>query len=187
MKSILTIQEAQQAINELQNRLDTAETKNWDRRQTRITNAHPSVDPYDYVVRKELDAISPTIVQSSILGDLHKATFGIFDATLGTDKTLHFFVLYAGQPKIFSANAKVAPAGSPLYLTLQQKETDGGTWTDLLNPYNPLIIPVGSTWIHTITTFATGAALKAGSLLRINITQGDSLLICRDVEAILRW
>ena len=77
MKSINTIQEAQQVINDLQNQIDTIRSKNWDRHQTRIVNAHPSVDPYDYVVRKELDRLGGTTVAERVEGGYDKCTFGI--------------------------------------------------------------------------------------------------------------
>lgn len=186
MKSISSLSDAQAAINELANRLDTLSTKNWDRKQTRIVNVHPSVDPYDVVVRKELDSIKggeSTIV--SAVGN--KATFGLNDATVGNDKTPHYFVRASGIPTSMKANAKVAPTGTPLILTLEQQTADGGVWTELLDPTNRLTIPLNSTWIHELTTFATGAALTIGSLLRIAVTQGDSAGVCREVEVILEW
>lgn len=186
MRAINSLSDVQAVINEFANRLDTLSVKNWDRRQTRITNAHPSVDPYDYVVRKELDSLkggASTVVASGV----NKATFGLNDATVGNDKTPHYFVRASGTPQRIQANAKVAPTGTPLILTLEQQLTSGGVWTELLVPATRLTIPLNSTWIHEITTFAPTAALTKGSLLRIAVTQGDSNLVCREVEVILEW
>jgi len=186
MRAINSLSDAQAVINELANRLDTLSVKNWNRKQTRITNAHPSVDPYDYVVRKELDErIGGTT--TTVAGGERKATFGLNDASQATDKTPHFFVLYSGTPTSLRANAKVAPTGSDLILTLKQKTSETGDWVELLDPASRLTIPIGSTWIHTTTTFAAGAQLTVGALLRIDVVQGDSNSVCREVEVVLLW
>lgn len=89
MKSIHTLEDATIAIRELYDRLDKLEVKDIDMKKRRVVNASPSVDPYDYVVRKELQDFQPTTVtqttsQSSVvITDYDLAIFNIaVDSTL---------------------------------------------------------------------------------------------------------
>lgn len=124
MKSIKSLEEAQQAINELQNRIDLISSKNWDFHQRRIVNAHPSVDPYDYVVRKELDQIggkSSEIIDQGL--GYKDCVFGLGIAgniVVGTDVCPHFISAYVLQPEICVAKVKVAPQGAAIQIQCYQ-------------------------------------------------------------------
>lgn len=61
MRQIRSFEDAQIAIRELFNYVDYLRTQNIDLNKRRIKNASPSVDLYDYVVRKELEDLRPTI------------------------------------------------------------------------------------------------------------------------------
>ena len=186
MRSINSLQEAQQAINDLQNRIDTIGAKNWDRRQTRIVNAHPSVEPYDYVVRKELDErVGGTTVVSA--SDGYKATFGLNDASVGSDKTPHFHILKGGSLFEIRYNAKVSPTGCVFKMKVYTQLTDGGTWASILRPSTYLEIPVGNDWINYYTYFTGVDSLKDDTLMKISVEVGDSNSVCREVEVVVRW
>jgi hypothetical protein len=186
MKSITSLQEAAQAINELQNRLDTATSKNWDRRQTRIVNAHPSVDPYDYVVRKELDErLEVTTVKSGEVE--YKATFGLNDASVGSDKTPHFHILKGGSLFEIRFNAKVAPTGCTFKMKVYVQLADGSPWVSILSPSTYLEIPVGNDWINYYTDFTGIDLLVDNTLMKIAVEVGDSKSVCREVEVVVRW
>ena len=69
---IKTLQDAQAAINELQDWKDKLATASWDFHGLRITNAGPSKDANDYVIRSELTAPPPAIGSSN---DVYTAVF----------------------------------------------------------------------------------------------------------------
>ena len=167
MKSITTLQEAAQAINELQNRFDTISAKNWDRRQTRIVNAHPSVDPYDYVVRKELDQ-TRDIIQSGPTNDTEVHVFGA--------SGMVYIVTSGFPPLIFEHSVNlvslltcfnVAPIGSDFHADIRLRSTG----LSILN--SQIVIPAGSTSIVEYTSFAKSIFAKNDVLL-CDITQVGS-------------
>lgn len=53
-RTLIKLEDAFKAIKELQERIVYYDTDNWDFHRRQIKNAHPSIDDYDYVVRKEL-------------------------------------------------------------------------------------------------------------------------------------
>lgn len=143
MRSISSFQEAQSAINDILNRLDTLSVKNWNRRQTRIVNAHPSVDEYDYVVRKELDALkgsgNQTVASSG--NGAEKCTFGLGInslVTTGTNLCPPYIVAKRGGVILdfVVAAVGVACTGTPIQVQTRVGATSIFT--------TPLEIPVGT-------------------------------------------
>lgn len=63
MRQIRSFEDAQIAIRELFNYIDYYNTQNIDMHQRRIKNASPSVDLYDYVVRKELEDLKVSVTE----------------------------------------------------------------------------------------------------------------------------
>lgn len=61
---IKSLEDAIAAIKDLQNFRREISSQNWDFRQRRIINAHPSVGENDYVVRKELIKFLPKVAES---------------------------------------------------------------------------------------------------------------------------
>lgn len=183
MKSISTLQQAQAAINEILNRLDTLCVKNWDRKQTRIVNAHPSVDDYDYIVRKELDArigvgISQT-VQTSVTATvtLDKCTFGLGVnslVTVGTNVCPPYICARPLLAKFTLAAIGTPSSGGPIQVNLR-----------LLGAnifYTPLVIPAGSTAVveksdYAIVSFAKYDIITCDVLQVGNESPGTNLVI----------
>lgn len=168
MKSITSISEAQQAINELYNRIDTLSVKNWDRRQTRIVNAHPSVDPYDYVVRKELDAIKGGSEVVGVTGDTEVHVFGVSGAVS--------VVTNGFPPLIFEHSVSlialhtcfnVAPTGTDFHADIRLRSTG----LSILN--SQIVIPASSTAVVEYTSFALSSFAKDDVLL-CDVTQVGS-------------
>lgn len=60
-KALVSLDDAFNAIRVLQARISYYDTSNQDYNQRQIKNAHPSIDDYDYVVRKELKGLGETI------------------------------------------------------------------------------------------------------------------------------
>lgn len=152
MKSFSSIQEVQSAINEIYNRLDTLSVKNWDRKQTRIVNAHPSVDLYDYVVRKELlEATGKSTIENVTEGSSNKCTFGLGINSLvlvGNNQCPPYIVARRSGLKLnyVLAVAGVAPTGSDI-----QIQTRVGS-TPIFS--TPLVIPAGSLAVVEKVDFA---------------------------------
>lgn len=172
MKSIRTVQEAQAAINELYNRLDTLSVKNWDRHQTRIVNAHPSVEPYDYVVRKELDewgkgeerVVDQGLGYSPCVFGIGVGSSGVI--LTGTDVCPHFISLYTLQPSICLFKVKTAPTVTPILVQVYKNGT-----TALFS--SNINVPVGSTAVQLKSDFAlTSLAFK--DYLTCNVIQAGS-------------
>lgn len=182
MKSITTIQEAQQAINELQNRFDTIGAKNWDRRQTRIVNAHPSVDPYDYVVRKELDEKAQTVVAQGISTSYEKVVFGVginSNLQVDTDVCPHYISLYTLTAEICCAKVKEVCSGSDIQVQIYQNGVNALFLT-------PLVIPIGSLAVQVKSDFAI-SSLSFTDYLTCNVLQVGSGIRGKDLTVYLRF
>lgn len=186
MRSINSIQEAQREINELQNRIDTICGKNWDRRKTRIVNAHPSVDPYDYVVRKELDAIRGGGTNTTALGGYDKCTFGIaIDSDLYVaNDTNPWFIVPATLKLVWLAGVIKNPADATVSFRINKNPAD---------PQNPqtdeLIIAPGltaSTLVHTWNTFSI-TNFNAKDIITIDTTSIGSTIAGGDVVFVLKF
>ena len=54
MRQILNFRDVEIELTQLRNELDKSRSRNLNMGQRRIVNAAPSVDEYDYVIRKEL-------------------------------------------------------------------------------------------------------------------------------------
>lgn len=173
MRSISSISEAQQAINDLYSRIELITSKNWDVRKRRIVNAHPSVDLYDYVVRKELlerTGTSEAKVVDQGLG-YKDCVFGIGVGSsgvilTGTDVCPHFISAYALQPEICVYKVKVAPTVTPIQLQVYKNGLYPLFTTELS-------VPVGTTAVQQKSDFAlTSLAFK--DYLTVNVLQTGS-------------
>lgn len=152
MRSINTIQEAQQAINDIYNRFDTILTKNWDVRQRRIVNAHPSVEPYDYVVRKELTGgITQAVQQNITEAALDKCTFGVGINSLVTTGSNVCPPYIVARKSGLIAKYVLAVVGTPCTGSNIQVQLKLESSTILTSP---LIIPVESIVVVEKTDFA---------------------------------
>jgi len=76
---IQSFKDTESEIRKLRNELDLLRSKNIDLKQRRIVNAHSSIDPYDYVIRKELLRINDSI--NNITRIKYEAIFN-FDGVL---------------------------------------------------------------------------------------------------------
>lgn len=182
MKSITSLQEAAQAINELQNRLDTVNSKNWDRRQTRIVNAHPSIDPYDYVVRKELDERAQTTVVQGTGTGYEKVVFGVginSNLQVDTDVCPHYISLYTLTADICLAKVKTVCSGSDIQVQFYKNGIDELFTT-------PLIIPIGSLAVQMKSDFAI-TSISYKDYLTCNVLQVGSGIRGKDLTVYLRF
>jgi hypothetical protein len=94
MRAINTLKDAAIVLQELYNWKDRLTSAPWDFKGLRITNASPSKDPNDYVIRKELPQI-----QGSQLGKKAYYTIPFSNEgqiTIGNDVSPHYIVPIGG-------------------------------------------------------------------------------------------
>lgn len=157
-RNLLNLEDAFRAIRELQEELDKITLKNWDFHQRRIVNAHPSVDDYDYVVRKELREFEgggeTTLVGGTTgIGGEYIRTFGYGIASnlvTGVDLLPPLIVTWPSTLLKIYAKCKVAPTGANAIADIK---LSGTTILDS----SKITIPAGSTSVITINTFVTSS------------------------------
>lgn len=122
-------------------RVDTLATRLIDFHQRRITNAAPSVDDYDYVVRKELkkgiEDTRRTITTSNLSGGLgyRDIVFGVNgDLVVGDDINPHYISLYEGTFEICGFKVKTAPVGAAILCQAVVNGTDNLFSTSITVP-----------------------------------------------------
>jgi len=170
MKSITSIQEASQAINDLKNIVDTLSVKNWDRKQTRIVNAHPSVELYDYVVRKELLEHIGGVQQNITEAALDKCTFGIGINSLvlvGSDVCPPYIVARKAGLTASYTLAVIGTACTGSDIQVQMTVSGSSIFT------TPLVIPAGSTTVIEKTGYAIGS-FSYKDVIKCNVLQAGS-------------
>jgi hypothetical protein len=181
MKSISTIQEAQQAINELQNRIDLLSTKNWDVKQRRIVNAHPSIDPYDYIVRKELDSRVTQVTAEGVSTIYDKATFGIgidVGAIVGTNVCPSYIASFNLTPVICYYTAGQFPTGSNVIIDVK---LNGVSFFS-----SNLTVLVGGSGVYEKTDFET-TTLAPKDVLTVDVTQIGSGLPGVNIVVVIKF
>jgi hypothetical protein len=181
MKAISSIQEAQQAINDLYNRIDTISSKNWDVRKRRIVNAHPSVDDYDYVVRKELDE-KTTLQTVSGVGTIYdKATFGIgidTGAVVGTNVCPPYIASFNLNPIVCYYTAGQFPTGSNVIVDVKLNAVSLFT--------TPITILVGGSNVYEKSDFAS-TTLSIKDVVNCNVTQIGSGLPGVNIVIVIKF
>lgn len=182
MRDIHTLNDAIVAIRELYNRVESFETKDIDMRKRRAVNASPSVDPYDYVVRKELQDFQPTVTtqtttQSGVAtSDYDLAIFNIaIDATLVVRDDVcpyHIVAIPQGSSAditVVYAQAKVPSVGSSIKLRVW-KNYNEPTKTQMFI----IEIPADTNDVQKLTSFDATALLE-NDYLSVDVTQIGSV------------
>ncbi len=171
-RSLNSLQDAFRAIKELDETITGLTTRNLDFHQRQIKNAHPSIDDFDYVVRKELrDLIGggkPAInITGGGAGNFYLRTFGYGvnrDLTTGTDLLPDLIIPFPSTTllKIF-AKCKVAPTGSDVIadINLLGSSILGGSF---------ITIPAGSSSVITVNSFDV-ASFTEGQVLTFDLDQ----------------
>lgn len=153
IKDLTDVQVVLKQLDEQVHKLLHAETVDF--AQRRIVNAHPSKDPYDYVVRKELKKLEEaTQIRSEGVAtptvDYDIAVFGIAIETnieTGEDVCPHHIAVFNGRFIKAYAKAKTAPVGSAIQFDIKLNGV-----TSIFNSY--LEIPSESDDVETSTDFA---------------------------------
>jgi hypothetical protein len=152
--------------------VDQFSTQDLNFHQRRITNAHPSIDDFDYVVRKELRKLQDDLLKKI-------STIGV-----GSDTETHVFgvsgdvsVVTSGFPPLILEHTvtlvalhtcfNIAPTGSDFEADIFLRSSG----LSILNI--PIVIPAGSTNVVEYTSFLTPKFVK-GDVLLCNITQVGS-------------
>ena len=167
--------------------------KNVDWKKRRIVNASPSVDDYDYVVRKELiDTIGGATTPRSIItragaaANYDKATFGI---GVGTPAAVGDYVTppyvwsnnRVGRPSIILICANISPTGADLILDI--KKNGSSIFTA-----GQVILPASTANRAVITysgVFTTGLSFSRSDVLTPHVLQIGSTLEGQDINVVV--
>lgn len=188
-RTLVSLEDAFKAIRELQSRIVYYDTDIWDFHQRRITNAHPSINDYDYVVRKELrDLNKETVVnieagQNAAIGDRYLRTFGYGvgrDLVTGINLLPDLIIPFASTrlEKIYF-KAKTAPTGADAIADINL------AGTSILDS-SKITVPAGSNLVGMITSFAT-ANFTDGQVLTFDMDQIGSLVAGSTLVVTLRF
>ena len=150
MWNVQSFADVERALKELNNQIEKLNANPiWDMQKKRIVNASPSVESYDYVVRKELDQLRSEI-------DSESKTSGVFSN--------HSAIVFSND-----GTPAVATLSSPPFIVKQQMQpllvcisavqpptSADATFNVLLNqvqilPSN-IVMPVGTGVLDVITT-----------------------------------
>lgn len=160
MRQITSLQDATNALRELQNQLDLLRSKDIDMSKRRVVNAAPSRDQYDYVVRKELDALKG---DGSLTFDPLRNYLIVFSSSsvlyVGTNVSAPFIVKTPGKPRAILVTALTIPALSGAIL---QPNVNGNN-----------IIEGGSETIEIPTTATSGQVFITTDLKDITFVEND--------------
>ena len=183
IRSVNTLDDARISIRELDSRLNKLETGNQDFHRRRIVNAHPSVDDYDYVVRKELLQPVQNIVSINPPGGTGSGgggggsnknfdirTFGFAigrDLETGSDLLPPLIIPWTDckLEKIY-AKCKVPPNGSDAIADINSVSV-----SIIGSPF--IVIPEGSFSVITISSFAQ-ENFHEGEVLTFDLDQAGS-------------
>jgi hypothetical protein len=180
-------------LRELFNFKDAYTTKNIDFSQRRIINAHPSVDDYDYVVRKELHdlvggSVTPrNIKRSGISAAYDKITFGLGigrSVAVGTNATPPYIWTndLNGKPDIICIAANICPTETDLIVDIKQNDTSIFGTTKLILPAGTTVREV----VHPTGLFRSGLGLfKRYDVFSIDVTQIGTGVAGQEIEVVI--
>jgi hypothetical protein len=200
VRQVKSISDVNSALRELYEFFDYwRTTKVLDLHKRRIGNAHPSVDPYDYVVRKELiDRIgeaetprrvvqptrggggtTPTDIPSDFVA-YDKITFGLGigrSVEVGSDVTPPYIWMNSSnaKPTILAVCANIPPIGDNLEFDLLLNGT-------VFVSYSYPAGTVAKTVLHTAIT--DGPTIHRYDIVTCNVTQTGGTEGGRDVEIV---
>lgn len=184
--------EANSVISDLVQFKNIFTLKNVDWKKRRIVNASPSVDDYDYVVRKELiDRIGggttprAIITRAAAAANYDKATFGI---GVGTPAAVGDYVTppyvwsnsRVGRPAIVFLCANISPTGANLIVDIRKSGVSIFT-------AGQVVLPAG-TANRAVVSYSgvfTGVSFARGDVLTPHVLQIGSTLEGQDINVVL--
>lgn len=182
-RQIRSLEDATAAIQDLQDELDKITLNHWDRHQLRVVNAHPSIDLYDYVVRKELidligdgkkaETIEAPVTNTIVGKNWDQGVFGVGinrNLLVQVDAAPHYITGFPGTLRKIYVDAKIAPTGSSVIIDIH--ELAGPSILDATK----IVIPAGSVQpvAYPITTFGNNV-MTEGRKLRCDVDQIGSV------------
>lgn len=201
MRLVNKIEDVNAALRELYEFYDYWRTnRTIDLNRRRIINAHPSIDLYDYVVRKELidtfgEGVTPrTIVQgrgsstgttpTTIPADFEaydKITFGLGigrSVETGNDATPPYIWMNKanGRPTLLAVAANIPPIGDDVEFDLLHNGT-------IFASYAYPAGTVAKTVLHT--AIVSGPTIRRYDIVTCNVTSVGSTEGGRDIEIVV--
>lgn len=176
------------ALRQLFQFMQSQLTSNLDFHQRQIKNAHPSIDDYDYVVRKELkEGISTTNANIKVQNagqSFDKITFGLFagsaSAVLGANPTPPFIWSNPnpGSPVSGFYSVNVPPVGSTIIIDILKNGSS------ILG--NFIMIPPGITpqTSYPFNVFNKGT-FNQGDVFSVNVIQVGTTITGQGIELVI--
>jgi len=193
LRRVNNFDEINASLRELYEFVDLWRTYNVDFRQRRIINAHPSIDDYDYVVRKELiDRIGGGLTPRKLFpgeagvatpakaSNWDKITFGIGigrSIEVGSNATPPYIWTNSrkGRAKIIAAACNIPPQGDDLIINIMRS---GALISELTIPENVAPQQV----VHSTTQ---DIILDRYDIVTCNVSQTGDEEGGRDVEIVV--
>lgn len=189
MRRVSNFDEVNDALRQLFALRDSLLVLNVDWHQRRIINAHPSVDDFDYVVRKELHDLvgggktaHPVRASSVVAANYDKITFGAgvgIPIIVGSNITPPYVWSNnrTGRPSIIFLCANVSPTGADLILDVKK---NGASIFTLGSVHFPA--GTGNRVVVSYSGVFTGTSFTRGDVITLDCTQTGSTLAGQDVQ-----
>lgn len=181
MRQVKTIEDVNIALREIWNTLDNYRTNNLDMKKRRTVNASPSVDKYDYVVRKELeDLIGKDVAKGGV--KLYTIVFSDSGTLVAGDKASPpFIVQRPGIPILVVVSAVTPPDTTDAEFNLKYND---------VNILNAVIALPGGSASHQVFTssdIVTGTVFEKLGVLNLNVvSEGTSASVKTTVEVFVK-
>ena len=139
MKRIQTLEDLRLAVRDLDDRVTHFESNTIDLSQRQIVNAHPSIMPYDYVVRRELEEAIASLKKTKA-GDTWKGKALLLDTSIAVaNRVLNSTYLADEIPQglsiqLFTAGAICktnSPSGGDAVFHFVRSQDKGVTWNQI--------------------------------------------------------
>lgn len=192
MRRVTNIEEVNSALRELFAVRDELLLENVDWHQRRIVNAHPSVDDYDYVVRKELiDTIgefkTPRAARGSsvVAANYDKITFGLGVGTpvvTGDYGTPPFGWTNSrqGRPSYAIILANIPPTGADFRFVIKKNDV-----TILTPAYATFPAGTAARVVVPFTSSLASTTIARGDVITPHVTQVGSIVPGQDITIVI--
>jgi len=192
-RQVNKLEDVNDVLRELFQFMDAYTSRNIDFRQRRVINAHPSIDDYDYVVRKELiDTIGGAVTPRSVTSGTTRSSFDKITFGLGIGRSVEVgdyatppFIWtnnLSGRPDVVAIAANICPTGASLIVDIKRNG---------LSIFGPtkLILPSGTsprTVVHPTGIFDPAVPLfRRYDVFTVHITQIGSIVAGREIEIVI--
>lgn len=168
MRRVNNFNDVNDALREVYDILDGLRTNNLDMKKRRAVNASPSIDKYDYVVRKELEEKVAAITGGTVGLKYYTIVFsndGVL--SIGDKASAPFIVQRPGVPILVAVSAVIPP------------DTDDATFNVKYNEFNILNSDIhlpGGAASHEVFTSEdlTDVSFTKLGILNINVTSSGT-------------